>query len=223
MIVPAPQATRAICPHCQGQEQRLVLHEIEWHDYVSMVNHLMGQRKLRITFDCGTLELMTTSNEHEFYKTVLGRFFETLAEEHKLLIAAAGNMTFQREDVDRGFESDECYWIANEPLRRGRITWDPASDPPPDLVVEIEISRSCLDKMGIYASFGVPELWCFSGERLRIYILQADRTYLQVERSPSFPAMPPEGIVAFAQPNPAMDHLSVIRSFRAWVREQLAK
>ncbi len=188
-----------------------------------MVKLLMGRPRLRITYDQGTLELMTTSNEHEFYKTWIGRMFQTLAEEYNLPIAPAGNMTFQREDVIKGFESDECYWISHETQRRGRITWDPETDPPADLVIEIEISRGCLDRMSIYASFGVPELWCFDGQNLRIYLLQPDRTYLQVERSPYFPAIPPDGIVPFLQPNQPNDFLSIVRAFRAWVREQLAK
>jgi hypothetical protein len=29
-------------------------------------------------------------------------------------------MTFQREDLERGFEPDECFWIANEAHMRGR-------------------------------------------------------------------------------------------------------
>lgn len=223
MIVSAATPARPRCPHCVGQEQRLVLHDVPWQEYEMMGRALRDRPRLRLTYDRGTLELMTTSHEHEFYKTWLDRFFQTLAEEHNRPIAPAGSMTFQREDLDRGFESDGCYWVAHEQQRRGRMTWDPALDPPPDLVVEIEISRSCQDRMSVYAAFGVPEVWCFDGAALRVYLLKPDRTYRQEERSPYFPAVPPEGIVPFLQPDQARDFLSSVRAFRAWVREKLAE
>ena len=90
-----------------------------------------------------------------------------LAEECDRNLVSAGNMTFQREDLDRGLEPDDCYWIAHEPQMHNKLTWDPAIDPPPDLVLEIEISRSAQDRMGIYAALRVPEVWRFDGETLR--------------------------------------------------------
>ena len=223
MIALIPTVTRPKCPHCLGQEQRFVLHDITWQDYQTIGRVLLDRPKLRMTYDRGTLEFMTTSNEHEYHKKWLGRLIETLAEEHNLSMALAGNMTFEREDILRGFEPDECYWIAHEAQRRGRTTWDPFTDPPPDLTVEIEVSRGTQDRMAIFASFGVAEVWCYDGSAIRIYVLQPDRIYRQVERSPIFPAIPPDAMVSFLQPNETLEYLCMIRAFRAWVREQIAK
>ena len=38
--------------------------------------------------------------------------------------------------------------------------------PPPDLAVEVEISRKALNSLNIYAALGVPEIWRFDGEDL---------------------------------------------------------
>src|SRR5262249_3531261 len=149
---------------------------------------------------------------------------ETLAEECNLRIEPAGNMTFQREDLAKGLEADQCYWIAHEAEARGRLVWDPRRDLPPDLVIEIEVSRSAgLDRMNLHAALGVPEVWCCDGHSLRCYLMGAGSTYQEAARSPTFPKIIMAELVPFLQPSASVDYLSSIRQFRDWVREQLAK
>lgn len=204
-------------------EQRLLLHEVSWDNYLAIGNALGDRPALRMTYDRGSLEFTVTSSQHEIYKRWFSRLIEALTEECSQPIVAAGNMMFQREDLERGLEADDCFWIAHEPRMRGKLTWDPVTDPPPDLVLEIEISRSALPRMAIYAALGIPEVWRFDGRTLRVELLQADRTYTIAERSLSFPAIPVRDIVSFLQPSAEVDSLSVLRSFRVWVREQLAR
>src|SRR5437879_1814654 len=116
-------------------EQHLVLRNLAWEDYVSIGNRLADRPSLRLTYDRGTLDFMTTSPRHERYKRWLGRFLETIAEELNKPIVPGGSMTFQREDLDRGFEHDDCFWIANEAAVREKLTWEPANDPPPDVAL----------------------------------------------------------------------------------------
>lgn len=61
-------------------------------------------------------------------------------------------------------------------LLRGCIDLDLAHNPPPDLAIEVEISRSAVDKLAIYADLGVSEVWFYNGESLRMYMLQSDGT-----------------------------------------------
>ena len=204
-------------------EQRLLLHNVSWESYVAIGAALADRPALRMTYDRGNLEFMVTSSQHEMYKRLLSRLIEALTEECNQPIVTAGNMTFQREDLERGLEADDCFWIAAEPRMRGKLTWDPAIDPPPDLALEIEISRSALPRMSIYATLGVPEVWRFDGSALRVELLQTDGTYAVADRSLAFPAIPVNEIVPFLQPSTEMDSLSVLRSFRMWVRERLAQ
>jgi Uma2 family endonuclease len=132
-------------------------------------------------------------------------------------------MTFQREDLDRGFEPDNCYWIANELAIRQKLTWDAMGDPPPDLMTEIEVSRSALDRMKIFAAFGIPEIWCFDGEAIRIYLLQADGNYQLSEHSLAFPTIPVKELAQFFPPIGNADLLSAVRAVRAWVRSAISK
>jgi Uma2 family endonuclease len=199
-------------------ENRVVLHDVSWESYEAIGNALLDRPAIRMTYDRGSLEIMTTSHLHEIYKMRLGRLLETLAEEFGLSLLPAGQMTFQRKDLERGIEPDNCYWIAHERQMRSKRAWQPEKDPPPDLVLEIEISRSALKRMGIYAALGVPEVWCCDGESLPVYLLQKDRTYQRADRSPTFPGVPPEGIVPFVELNEATDYLGMVRAFRAWLK-----
>ena len=203
--------------------QRLLLHDVDWASYIAIGEHLRDRPALRMTYEGGRLEFMTTSPRHEIYKKWLGRIIETLAEECHLALATAGNMTFQRPELERGLEPDDCYWIACEARMRGRLEWEPQRDPPPDLVVEIEITRSALNRMNIYAALGVPEVWRFDGSALQIDVLQADGTYQKAANSLSFPKIPLDDLLPFLEPSETVDYLSRIRAVRDWVREQLGK
>ena len=196
--------------------QRVLLHGLDWQDYIQLGNILCDRPALRLTFDRGTLEIMVTSREHEFYKVRLGRLIEILAEEFNRRIDPGGNMTFQREELEKGLEPDNCWWIEHEEQVRGKLTWDPAVDPPPDLLLEIEVSR--MARMAIYAALKVPQVWCFDGKSLRVYLLQTDGTYRQANESPTFPGIPVGEIVPFVQPGE--DYLAVQNKFRAWVKRR---
>jgi Uma2 family endonuclease len=203
-------------------EQRFVLLNVDWADYLAIGRALCDRANLRCTYDRGSLELMTTSPQHEKYKKWLGRLVEILAEEFNLPIESAGSTTFQREDLERGFEPDDCFWIQHERQMRGRLDWDPARDPPPDLMLEIEISRSAQKRVEIFAAFKVPEVWRFDSEALTVHVLQADGTYQISATSPTFPGIAIADLVRFAMPSDSEDSLSRIRAFRVWVQEQLA-
>ena len=203
--------------------QRLVLHNVPWQSYVAIGAALPDWPGLRMTYDRGRLEFMTLSPEHEIYKKRLGRLVEALAEECNLPIATAGEMTFQREELERGLEPDDCFWTVHERHMRALLEWNPKRDPPPDLVIEIEISRSALNRMGIYSALRVPEVWRCDGATLRAHLLQPDGSWRESETSPTFPKIPLAGIVPFLQPSESVGYLDMIRAFRAWVREQLAR
>jgi Uma2 family endonuclease len=177
---------------------------------------------LRMTYDRGSLELMTLSHLHEWLKQLFGRLFETLAEEAGRPIQPGGQMTFRSEELERGFEPDQCYWVAHEARMRVPHEWQPGQDPPPDVTLEIEVTRSAINRLDIFAAYRVPEVWRYDGESVHIHLLQSDGTYATVERSPTFPAIPVAEIARFLAPDPNQDYLSTVRAFRAWVQQCLS-
>lgn len=196
-----------------------MLTDLSWGRYITIGELLADRPTLRLTFNRGTLEFMTISARHERYIHWLGRFVETIAEELEKPIAPGGSMTFQDEEQKRGFDLDNCYWIENEAAVREKLTWEPTIDPPPDLALEIEVSRSALNRFEIFAAFRIPEVWCYDGKELHIYLLQPDGTYLLSDRSRAFPAIPVKELVRFFPPVERTDYLSAVRAVRALIEK----
>jgi Uma2 family endonuclease len=208
----------AMSTTCVPAEQRLRLSDIPWETYV-LYSDGLDQRHIRVTYDQGEMEIMTVSGEHEHQKKLLGRLVEALTEEMAIDIVSTGSMTRRKKGLRRGLEPDESYWIANEAKMRGRKEFDAEVDPPPDLVLEIEISRSTLDRMAIYAALRVPEVWCWDGENLRVYLLTSKGTYRRSDRSKAFPFLPLKEFSQFLRETD-LSETQLLRSFREWVREQ---
>lgn len=156
------------------KSQAVVLHNVSWNSYKTISDTLQDETPAHFTYDRGQLEIMVLSLKHENLKKILAMLFERISELLDIEIFAAGSTTFQREDLARGFEPDECYYVCHAEAMRGKDSVDLAFDPPPDLTVEIDIKHSSLDRMSIFAAIGIPEVWRYDGKKLSIYLLKAD-------------------------------------------------
>jgi Uma2 family endonuclease len=152
-------------------ERRLTLRHISWDAYSQMLNALGDRRAVRLHYCQGTLELMVPLEIHEQSSDLVGVFIRALAFGAGLTIKGLASTTLRFRNLERGAEPDKCYYLQNEPLVRGRpVNLD--NDPPPDLVVEIDITHTDLDKNLLYSAMGIPELWRFDGQTLRIFHLE---------------------------------------------------
>lgn len=203
-------------------EQRFLLRNIAWDQYRAFADAL-GEAHVRLTYDNGILELMTLSYAHERQHKLLGRLVEVLTEELNRPMQSGGSTTFNREDLKRGIEPDQCYYLDNEPLVREKEEIDLSVDPPPDLTIEVEVTRSCLDRMALFAALRIPEVWRYDGEHLHIHLLMEDGTYAESERSRHFPFLPITELEAFLRRRTEMDETSLIKLFRQWVRDEIAR
>lgn len=201
------------------QSEQIQLSGISWQTYQSLLREL-NDRRLRLTYDCGILEIMVPSPEHEYYKKLVGRFVETLAEELKISIYPLGSTTFSRQDLNRGLEPDECFYIQRQGAVKGKKRIDLAQDPPPDLVVEIDITSSSVSRLAVYAALGVSEVWRYDGTCLKIYRLQGQE-YVLCSRSPTFPKLSAQEVSRFLEQTGTVDYLDLVNSFRSWLREQV--
>ncbi len=200
--------------------QRLVLYGEPWQSYLRLLHIFDERRHLRITYDRGALEIMTLSPEHERWKRLIGRLIETLTEELGLPLAEYGSMTIKRRKKLRGLEPDECFWIQNESLVRNLKKYDLRRDPPPDLVVEVDISRSAVNRMGIYAALNVPEVWRLRNDRLEFNILGDDGKFAVQSTSRAFSAISSEDINRFLERRGGTELNALVREFREWVRSR---
>jgi Uma2 family endonuclease len=222
-VLPAPitpVTPASLAPPAPVSDNRLVHFDIDWTIYDGLLKLFEG-RRLRITYDRGRLEIMTTSPMHERSKKLLARLFETLTEELNIPVLGLGAFTCRREDLDRGLDPDECWYIQHELAMRARTQIDLSTDPPPDLVIEVEVSRSVLNRLGIYAAVGVPEVWRHDGETVRVLRLE-NNEYVPASASVVVPQAPLDVMVQFLAQRDQLGETGVVRAFRAWVRANLS-
>jgi Uma2 family endonuclease len=200
--------------------RQLLLEDVSWRTYGQLLR-AFDDRHIRITYDRGDLEIMTLSPEHERFKRLLGLLVGVLVEELGWNMAGFGSMTFKHSQRRRGLEPDECYWIQSEAQVRGKDTIDLRNDPPPDLVLEIDVTRSSLDRLSIYAALGVPEIWRYNGRELVAHLLGADRRYQISGRSLAFPVVPLAEIERFLGMRFDQSETELVRHFRTWVRGRI--
>ncbi|GMR22969.1 MAG: Uma2 family endonuclease [Acidobacteriota bacterium] len=197
-------------------EQRVVLNNVSWETYEKLLEDLVDSSAPRLTFDRGTLEIMSPTFEHERFNRLLASFVEEAAEESDVEVENAGSTTFRRVDLDRGFEPDSCFYISNAECVLGKRTVNLPHDPPPDLVIEIDITSLSVAKLPIYARVGVPEVWRYDGDTLEIHKLERGE-YVRVEHSVSFPKLNAESLSKLLEKSKNASRQEVIGAFREWL------
>ena len=200
--------------------QRFLLDGVDGEFYESLLGKL-GDRHIFVTYDRGRLELRSPSWKHDKRARLLGLLIAILAEEFGIPIEGGGSATFRREDLERGLEADQCFYVRNVDRVRGKDEIDLSHDPPPDLAIEVEISQRLLDRVSIYAALGIGELWRDDGEHVRVYQLGADGEYGEQKCSPSFPMLPLEQVDRFMEMRHTLDEMNWLRTVRQWVRNNL--
>ncbi|MBW4596353.1 MAG: Uma2 family endonuclease [Brasilonema angustatum HA4187-MV1] len=198
----------------------LVLYNVNWEMYEQLLE-IFAQRPIpRMTYYQGTLELMTSLPEHERYGWTFGRLIIILCEELGLEILGLKSTTWRSKPKAAGKEADECFYIQNEAVMRGRIKIDLTVDPPPDLALEIDITHSAIDKMAVYAELKVPEVWRFANGQLTIHIL-TEVGYIESETSLAFGSFPVKKLVQFIQLDSQKGENARMKEFRTWVHSHI--
>lgn len=192
-------------------EQRVVLRDVDWETYLSLAEKTDRPGKL-ITYDCGVLEIMSPSRNHEIFKSMIGRMVERYAEIRSIDATSTASTTFKSPASRRAFEADESFYIEHESVVRGRSEIDLQIDPPPDLVIEIEQTRSAINKLALFAEFGIAEVWRFDGTNLWIGCL-ANGQYITSLSSTVLPSFPVEHAVEILRAIGTQSETKLIRRF----------
>jgi Uma2 family endonuclease len=197
------------------------LSNVSWQTFEQLLKELGDKRATRLAYNEGLLEIMSPLGPHENSNRFIDDLIRAIADELNRNLKKFGSLTLKREKKLKGAEPDSCYYLQNEPLVRSKQEIDLDNDPPPDLVLEIDITSGSLDKRPIYAAIGVPELWRYNGNKLEVFVLQpSSQDYQQVNQSPTFPWMPLDIIPKFIRQSLVDGETATLRAFRTWVREQ---
>lgn len=205
------------------QEQRVVLRNVSWEMYERLLAERDENQAPRFAYDRGMLEILTPLlREHEEYSSDAEFLVRTLAEELGTEITPVRAMTLKREDIEAGAEPDSSYYIQNEPSIRNNRRIDLSIHPPPDLVIEIDITSPSLNKLPIYTRFGVPEVWRYDGVALEIRVLRGDR-YVISERSEVLSGVTADDLSELLGLSKHSGTLAWQRRVRDWAGEQAVR
>ena len=164
----------------------LVIPQVSWDDYEVLLVELSERRHVRITYDCGTLEIMSPLTDHEVYARFIDCLVIATCDHVGLEVESFGGATWKRRVLRKGAEGDSCYYIGDAERVIGKLKIDLETDPPPDVIVEIDTTRNSLKKLSIYAALLVPEVWRYDGKRVQINELSGDR-YVMISSSRFLP------------------------------------
>lgn len=198
-------------------EKRVLFHHLNWRSYQQILQALGENCSARLNYDQGTLEITMPLEDHEFAVRLIELFVRILVVELGLKIKTMGSTTLSRAELNQGAEPDNAYYIQNQALVAGKKV-DLQQDPSPDLVIEVDITPTDINKLTLYAAMGVAELWRYNGQIWRIYQLH-NAQYQEVETSPTFSFVPKAKLYEFLT-QAQQDEVEAEISFRAWVRQQ---
>ncbi len=152
------------------EQQSVLLTGISWETFERLLSELGDNRATRLAYDQGELEIMSPLSSHEDVKELLSDIANCLAKAMRVDFAKMGSTTFKREELGRGFEPDQCFYLQRYPAIRGKKEpLDLTEDPAPDLVIEVDLTRRSLNKLPIYAVLGVREIWRYVQGRILMY------------------------------------------------------
>ncbi len=153
----------------------VTFHDVSWEEYEELIDELGESRRLRVSYNEGTLQIRTLSPEHESYANFINLLIGHLSFRLRINIRFFGSATMRTKKKAKANEPDACFYVQTASVIGNRIQIDFAVDPPPDIVVEVDIYHDSRDKFSIYAALGVPEIWRYDGQELSIHILQGDQ------------------------------------------------
>jgi len=152
-------------------EQRVVYFGISWGRYLAIDKRLGDDRSIpQLYFLDGELEIMTTSNEHERVKRLIGDFLGDYFMETGTEVVPRGQATMRNPLKEAGAEPDESWCIGEEQQF-------------PDLVLEIALTSGGVNKLEIYRRFKVPEVWFYRRNQIEIFVLGKSGRYSKVQKS----------------------------------------
>lgn len=203
--------------HPDAPEDCAIRSDVSWESYERFLEE-GDERRVPHSYVDGELRVMSPSARHESPKKWLAQLIEALTEELGLPRRSVGSLTIKLDAERRGAEPDEGYLIANAPALQGKRNYDIETDPPPDLLIEIDVTSPSINRLPVYAALGVPEVWVYDGENLRVCLRKDSESYETVEASKSFPTLPMSAFAAWIERAYVTDETAWIRSFRKWVR-----
>jgi Uma2 family endonuclease len=149
-----------------------------WQEYQNLCQQRGDGSIPRLKYRHGEVLLMSPLPIHGRDAHLIANIVITLLDRNGQEYDAFTPVTMTLPEVS-GIEPDYCFYIDNWPAVSGKKRIDWQQDPPPDLVIEIDVTS--YSDVGDYLPYRVPEVWLFKNQQLLIYQLQGEDYQLQTQ------------------------------------------
>jgi len=197
----------------------VTFHEVSWEEYEDLLERVGEARGLRISYDEGTMQVVTLSTEHEAYSEFISGMISLLSVRLRINISFFGSSTIRKKQERKGKEPDGCFYVQTAALIGNRVQLDFEKDPPPDVAVEVDIHHESRDKFAIYAGLGVPEVWLYDSKQVTIHLLRGSR-YVKATASQSLPMLTSAILTEFLTRRRQDGEFQAMRAFDEWLETQ---
>lgn len=159
------------------KDQRLIHLGLNWQQFKFIQQGFADSRDIRLFYHKGEVEILSVSQDHEFFSRLISALLFIYCLEKRILFAPTGSFTQEKEGLVSA-QADESYFIG-----RNRT-----ADSPPDLSIEVVFSSGNEKKLSRYQALEIPEVWFWEDGLLSLYHLR-ESGYKQIARSEVLPEL----------------------------------
>jgi Uma2 family endonuclease len=147
-----------------------------WQDYQKLCDQRGNGSIPRLKYANGEILLMSPLLEQARNASLISDMARVLLDRNRQEYDAFTSITMTLPE-ENGIEPDSCFYIDNWQAVSGKKRIDWQTDPPPDLVIEIDVTS--YSDVQDYLPYRVPEIWLYKKGKLLIYQLQGAAHQLQ--------------------------------------------
>ena len=199
--------------------QKLILQGIDWDLYEKILDEFQGSNGLHFAYDDGFLEVEVPLAKHEIPIRLLSDLISIICLEKDIDVKNVGSTTFRKRAKAKGCEPDTAFYIQNESFVRGKNDIDLSNDPPPDLVIEVDVTSPSLNKLPIYAAIGIAEIWIYKGKYVEFLKLVGE-DYRKINQSIALPMLSDEKATEFLENGLIESSTKWIKKIREWSKDK---
>ena len=196
---------------------------IDWETYRRISEELGESSSLHLFYDRGSLTIMPVTEIHELLTSLLHNFITFAGMSLRLNVIPTGKATLRSEQLKYGIEPDLSFFVSKSDIHQTKNYVPTEIELAPDIVCEIDVYHPSDDKFETYSAFGISEFWQYGREKLKIFKLDKNGKYQEIERSEELPVLTSEILTEYLKRGQTEQQYRVLSDFQNWLNGELNK
>ena len=192
---------------------------IDWKTYERISEELGESSSLHLFYDRGSLTIMPVTEIHELLVVLLERLIGVVSLVMQKEIIPTGKATLRSERLKYGVEPDLSFFVSKSDIHQTKDYVPKEIELAPDIICEIDVYHPSDDKFEIYSAFGISEFWQYGREKLKIFKLDENGKYHEIERSEELPVLTSEVLTEYLKRGQTEQQFKVLSDFQNWLQE----